>query len=234
LKREKALFKTCKVLDDNSIDYWVCNGTLLGIIRENRILPWDHDIDIAVWYDEVSKNTINELFTAAGFCAEPYFGENDCIDFVIDGIRVDISFYKIDNNVASVKWLLPANGIFQKAVFIVSSVFSSNKFPSCWIEFWPIKKLIRFIIALFSYALNGLLPRSSKEMIARVGFNYIGYKGYSYPVTMLKTITYNFRENVIRVPAMNEEVLKSTYGKDWHIPKKDYIWNEEAENLIDL
>ena len=58
MNRNEVLFKACKILDTNSINYWICNGTLLGIIRENRILPWDHDIDIAVWENEISKSKV--------------------------------------------------------------------------------------------------------------------------------------------------------------------------------
>ena len=51
---------------------------------------------------------------------------------------------------------------------------------------------------------------------------------------MLQPAEYNYNGNIIHVPAKYEEVLENTYGKDWRIPKKDYIWDQEAENLIDL
>ena len=46
----------CDLLRKNRINFWICHGTLLGIIRENRLLPWDHDIDFAVWDHETDKN----------------------------------------------------------------------------------------------------------------------------------------------------------------------------------
>ena len=234
MKRNEVLFKACKILDANSINYWICNGTLLGIIRENRILPWDHDIDIAVWENEISKSKITELFTNEGFSIDPYFGEMDCIDFVIDGTSLDISFYNITNDIASVKWLLPARGIVQKIIFIVSSVFSTNNFPKYWIKYWPLKKNITFIIALLSFTLKVLFPIHLRKKIARKGFNRIGYKGYSYSTKILQPAEYNYNGNIIYVPVKYEEVLINTYGKDWRIPRKEYIWDQEAENLIEL
>lgn len=45
----KSMLKgVCTILDELKIPYFVDNGTLLGIIRENRILPWDNDADISV------------------------------------------------------------------------------------------------------------------------------------------------------------------------------------------
>lgn len=35
-------------LDNNSIQYYLHGGTLLGAVRERRLLPWDHDLDILI------------------------------------------------------------------------------------------------------------------------------------------------------------------------------------------
>ena len=64
----KMLKDICKILDDNEIPYIVDNGTLLGIIRENRLLPWDNDVDIAVnqiYLDKLIK--IRHKFWFAGY-----------------------------------------------------------------------------------------------------------------------------------------------------------------------
>ena len=45
---EKMLSKVCSFLDKNSIPYTLEGGTLLGIIRENRLLPWDNDMDLTI------------------------------------------------------------------------------------------------------------------------------------------------------------------------------------------
>ena len=36
-------------METASIPYWLEGGTLLGIIRENRLLPWDNDMDISMY-----------------------------------------------------------------------------------------------------------------------------------------------------------------------------------------
>ena len=47
-KIDKNLKSLIDILTENKINYWICHGTLLGIIRDNQLIPWDHDIDIGV------------------------------------------------------------------------------------------------------------------------------------------------------------------------------------------
>ena len=67
MKMESTLFRVVDILNIHKISYWVTDGTLLGIVREDRILPWDSDIDIAVWKSEVSMLEVLEIFTKNGF-----------------------------------------------------------------------------------------------------------------------------------------------------------------------
>lgn len=49
LKRAKRMIRdTIAILDKHNIRYWIDMGTLLGIIRDNELIPWDHDVDIAI------------------------------------------------------------------------------------------------------------------------------------------------------------------------------------------
>ena len=43
------------LLDANGIEYWLEGGTLLGVIRENRLLPWDNDMDISIKEEHYDK-----------------------------------------------------------------------------------------------------------------------------------------------------------------------------------
>ena len=54
-KIDKNFIEIINLLKKNNISYWLCHGTLLGIVRDKNLIPWDHDIDIAVWYKKNLK-----------------------------------------------------------------------------------------------------------------------------------------------------------------------------------
>lgn len=51
----KLLRRSCEVLEELGIHYWLDFGTLLGFIRENKIIDWDKDLDLSVRYESDEK-----------------------------------------------------------------------------------------------------------------------------------------------------------------------------------
>ena len=47
-RMKKMLLATIDILNDNGIKYWLEAGTLLGIIRDGDLIPWDYDADIGI------------------------------------------------------------------------------------------------------------------------------------------------------------------------------------------
>ena len=56
LKRaRKLLFDVVEVFDHCNIRYHLEGGTLLGLVRDGDLLPWDHDVDISIPAEEMLK-----------------------------------------------------------------------------------------------------------------------------------------------------------------------------------
>ncbi|MCW3788017.1 LicD family protein [Plebeiibacterium sediminum] len=55
LKAKKLLTLITQVLDNNHITYHLEGGTLLGIVRDGDLLPWDHDIDLSIDITDAKK-----------------------------------------------------------------------------------------------------------------------------------------------------------------------------------
>ena len=66
-KIDKNFVTIIKLLNTNNIHYWLCHGTLLGIIRDKKLIPWDHDIDVAVWKDNNLKKKFEFLMKKKKF-----------------------------------------------------------------------------------------------------------------------------------------------------------------------
>ncbi|MBU9830873.1 hypothetical protein J1779_13095 [Rahnella sp. FC061912-K] len=57
----KALIDLKKVFKNAGIDFFLVSGTLLGCIRERKLLGHDKDIDVGVWSDVSTENIINQV-----------------------------------------------------------------------------------------------------------------------------------------------------------------------------
>ncbi|SRR6056297_432587 len=77
IEAERLLKDVINVFDNHHIQYWLEGGTLLGIKRENRLLPWDNDLDISVHEMQLDKlNSLIENLKTKGFrVRKRYFSE---------------------------------------------------------------------------------------------------------------------------------------------------------------
>ncbi len=60
---KKMMKNITQVFNNNEIPYILDAGTLLGITRENRLLPWDNDVDITVTrhFEDKVMNCLNQI-----------------------------------------------------------------------------------------------------------------------------------------------------------------------------
>ncbi len=68
VEAENLLKDITEIFENQDIPYWLEGGTLLGIRRENRLLPWDNDLDISVHATQLNKlNSLIENLKTEGF-----------------------------------------------------------------------------------------------------------------------------------------------------------------------
>jgi len=226
---ESTLFRVVDILNIHKISYWVTDGTLLGIVREDRILPWDSDIDIAVYKSEVSMVEVLEIFTKNGFQHIKTLSDMDCLHLVVDNIQVDIGFYSKEKSEVSIKWATNPNQMLEKLkVFVINTIFeySINNLAYDYKNSF-LKNTIKRALGLSSY----LLPNKIKDKLytyARTKYLYIGS---TYPIELLNFKKIKFKGHELVIPKDSGEYLRLCYGDDWRIPNKKYIWTEDTYNL---
>jgi len=79
----KKLYRTATVVNNilvkNNIQYWTEAGTLLGVMRNKGIIPWDDDIDLKVWHKDwikILKPDMVKQFKDAGYTVVKESGLN--------------------------------------------------------------------------------------------------------------------------------------------------------------
>lgn len=236
MRDEKLLNEVLDIFCGCEFDYWISQGTLLGLVRENRVLPWDNDIDISVWDDEVSKKEIIELMAPKGFLLEFVPGESDCLHFYREGDKnVDIGFYKRSMGLASICWVVPGQTpiakVGQYLSCLVDSRFSYKDISGRAAMF---KKLVFYVFRFLQKVMPTNVQRYFAYVWRSLNSHFFQYRGYSYPVNLLQDITWSeFIGRKMPIPREFESILEITYGKDWRKPVKNFVWHKEAKNLLD-
>lgn len=223
-KIDQNFVEVINILNKNKIHYWLCHGTLLGIVRDGELIPWDHDIDIALWYDNSLKKNFIKLMKNHQFILKTkYLIDDDLLTFTKEGGRqVDINFYekRIMNNeeFAYIKWFIPKNLIMK----FIDAVSVSKKYSG---RFSFIIKKLFFLENTFK-----------KIKIFFLKKNYF-YKtiGYTQPLRLLKKFKEIKFENLsVSVPYFSEEYLKYVYGSNWKKPIKKYNWIKDSPSTKNI
>lgn len=67
-----------RIFEENKIKYVLDCGTLLGIVRENRLLPWDNDLDLSFFCDsEKEILSLKKMVRQAGLYPQIKYQEKD-------------------------------------------------------------------------------------------------------------------------------------------------------------
>ena len=155
-KWDKNLVDSVKILEDIHQNYWVCHGTLLGIIRDKNLIPWDNDIDLGVWKKNLKKNIIVKEFKNNKFLLKKKFFNNDnLITFERSGGRdVDLNIYEITKNnkfayqrhfahsnfLMKFIYVMSVSGLYKGRYNILINNFKNFRRIFTWIKIFLIKR----------------------------------------------------------------------------------------------
>lgn len=95
---KQALSDLKKVFDFNRIEFFLISGTLLGCIREQKLLSHDKDIDIGVW-DTYSYKRLTNIFSNSGyFYIVPTRTKELIMLRHVNGITIDVFIHHREKN----------------------------------------------------------------------------------------------------------------------------------------
>ena len=220
-KIDKNLKSLIDILTENKINYWICHGTLLGIIRDNQLIPWDHDIDIGVIENKINRKIFPAIMKKKGFkeIKKTFLKDDGMMKFIRKGGReVDINFYKINKNTKTVyvKWYVPKNLLMK----IIDALSFANTYKG---EGYKFINFFGFFEKIFL---------SLKKFLVQNDLFY-SFAGYSHRLKYAFNLKkHNFLNLKIIVPKDSHGYLRNLYGDKWRVPKKKYNWVKHSPSTI--
>lgn len=199
---ERNLIDIVHFLREHEIDFWVDQGTLLGIVRDDALLPWDKDIDLSVWPDEFDRVVrLREELRRRGYYFELH-EYKDCLFLSKeDGYFVEIGRYRVEGEMAVRK----------------------NNGPRIKPSEMAVKRVLRLLPHRLHCMLRDLGRRWHKKetILFRTPLRF--YSDFRMIV---------FRGLELKVPAETEAYLAFKYGEDWRTPIREWDFSVQDGSVV--
>lgn len=221
-KKEELLLKNLKdtkeIFDKHKITYWLDWGTLLGAIREKKIIEFDDDLDLSTFsYNWDKVNSVLPEFEKKGFKVlgmsrikfdEGFYHESIILERF--GYDVDLYFYQLKNE-TYFHLMLPMVNFVSRGLNVLHSLLSDK----------PVMRR-KFIQHCLSF-LSPKLKKSLSHKIMKILKRFYDTSLVIVPAHYFKTLEHiKFYGLDFNVPSNGEIYLKSKYGETWRIPNKNF------------
>lgn len=234
----KALRQVIEVFDEYGIEYWLDMGTLLGAMRDGKFIPWDTDIDLGTWH----KN-IDEIIPACKKLHKKfdiiYYESHISVQKNGFPIPIQISLYHLDKEIKT--WPIVKNFVDKVILYLILPGLAAPHYNQVHFKASlttnNLAKIMKFLVNIFIFKTSHALPTVRKSLIRIVKMisKKIGCK-YVYSVIPKKYFmnlsTIKFYGMEFRIPSRAEEYLSCIYGKEWKIPKKDYVYYRDMITIV--
>ena len=171
----RVLLKTVEILNEFDYDYFLCNGTLLGVIRDSKLIPWDTDLDIGMT-QEIDRNILRDRFLNKGFHLNDDGYGSDYLTLEYENVRLDFNFFSPRDHELVTLWNVPRQDFMPRKVL---GVLHRLRIPS---------KMLTWCWTLEGYALPLEMTLPSREI------TFLG-RSVKIPSNPETVLAYTYGEN---------------------------------------
>jgi len=212
-----------QLLKDRNINYWLDCGTLLGIVRDQSLLPWDKDLDISILKKDLSESDIANIVIKSrsdGYEVNVY---ESCISITNKEYVFDIKLFDKRKDYLVEKKMQPKNS-FSNAIWFIAHCLSSK-----YGAYRQGRNSLNQIMIRLIMTLSRILPRIIRSALGRSLNNF--YEEHlaidiseAVPSHFYQEFEQlNFNGNEYNVPIRSELYLAFRYGPNWKIPDENWV-----------
>jgi len=235
----KTIIDVINISRKNNLHIWLNYGALLGMIRENRLLPWNNDAHLNCKYEKDFEykciQIVNDL-ERIGYRAY-YYPTNGSINIkkTKTGVDVNINCVWAENN----KYVRPHEEAaqFKKKHVISYILYWLSRSMSIYTSNINFKKLktanTREKIKIMLIIKNMIITKKIRKFLYKQLLNLskygpVYYQKTAIPISFYKEfIDIDFYGSKISVPKKNKELLEYIYGNTWKTPINNWSFYDK-------
>jgi len=221
-----------EVFDKHDIACWLDWGTLLGAVRNGKIIEWDHEVDLGIMRSDEEKivATFSEI-KEKGFCIKKAPISAPEFTFRRTGYGVDIwEYYPIGQNLLATRYHELSKNLIAHILWFVWRVlapgYGKDDLPKKGLKF-AMTCLVKCIVSLFRPKVQKFLIQSIRRLFIQ-GY-YRNPKQAIVPKPYLETFkAISFYGMSFNIPFDAEKYLEYKYGKKWKVPVRKWCIEEDG------
>lgn len=228
-----------EVLDKYGIEFWLGGGTLLGAVRNGKVIPWEHDVDLDTWDTNLSsevKRLVAKELSDKGFETQIFETPTPHINirYREKEVWVDLTFWHLINDKAILPRAEIRKFIGTFLLYFSTALLKPDYYDVNFGTKPEIDSFIMRILVKISRALPSYFRKRLAQIVTAV-YQKIGVRDVSLVIPAdyfrhLSTMTFYGME--FRVQAEKEDFLAYRFGEDWRIPREDWITSRDDGAVI--
>ena len=230
-----------KICEENHLRYYLCGGTLLGAVRHQGFIPWDDDLDITMYREDLEKLTriiqenYKDTFFVQNFDTDKNYAryitkirlngtlqvEEDCSqDDMHQGIYIDI--FPLDHVTKSDGFGLHFRGKMLRLLFAYKTARCTKNKQSTPLKMALIKLLKPFTYLIPNSAINKMFDyvcsatdKPGASYTTSFASHYLWKKQLVPNAVYGEGVLHKFENCELRIPSDYTTLLVQLFGENY-------------------